>query len=275
MATQALEYNATLAQRVEISPGLAIFRVVPDGELFAFEPGQYSVLGLKCKEPRIPDADPDPEGSKCGEDAERLIRRAYSIASSSHEREFVEFYITVVHSGEFTPRLFNLKIGDRLFLGPKATGLFTLDQASPDKHILMISTGTGLAPYISMVRTRLACNLGRKFVILNGARYSWDLGYRDELNFISRLCRNFYFFPVVSRPEKDPTWNGLKGRVQTILTSGLIEEQTGLSLTPDQFEIFLCGNPGMIEEVVNLVESRGFAKGDRKNPGTLHVEEYW
>ncbi|MBN2328888.1 MAG: ferredoxin--NADP reductase [Candidatus Omnitrophica bacterium] len=275
MSAKRIEYNAALSQRIEIAPGLAIFRVVPDGDLFDFEPGQYSVLGLRCKALRIIDSDPDPDNSKCGEDPERLIRRAYSIASSSLEREFIEFYITLVRSGELTPRLFNLTIGDRLYLGPRATGLFTLNQVPSHKHILLVSTGTGLAPYISMVRSQLDCNQGRHFVVLNGARYSWDLGYRDELNFLSRLCRNFSYFPIISRPDRDPTWNGLEGRVQTLLASGVVEEKTGLSLTPENFDVFLCGNPAMIEDVIQMVEARGFVKDERKNPGTIHVEEYW
>jgi ferredoxin/flavodoxin---NADP+ reductase len=275
MSETTREYNATLAQRTEISPGLAIFRFIPDGDLVAFEPGQYLAIGLKCKEPRCPGADPDPDYSKCSGDPERLIRRAYSIASSSLEREFVELYVTLVRSGELTPRLFNLQNGDRLFLGPKATGLFTLAQVPSHKHVLLVSTGTGLAPYISMTRTLLSCNPDRKFVVLNGARYSWDLGYRDELNSLARSCKNFFYFPAITRPENDPAWNGLHGRIQNILTSGIVEEKTEIAVTPDNFDIFLCGNPGMIEEAIALMAPRGFLKGDRKNPGTLHVEEYW
>ncbi|MGC9328966.1 MAG: hypothetical protein ACP5I1_15125, partial [Candidatus Hinthialibacter sp.] len=78
MSARRIEYNAVLSQRVEIASGLAIFQVTPDEELFDFEPGQYSVLGLRCKAPRIIASDPDPETSQCGENPERLIRRAYS-----------------------------------------------------------------------------------------------------------------------------------------------------------------------------------------------------
>lgn len=275
MNGKTFDYNARLTSRIDVAPGLSIFRIVSDGELFAFLPGQYSIIGLKCREPRLSSADPDPDNSKCHEDPERLIRRAYSIASSSLVREHIEFYITLVRSGELTPRLFNLPIDGQLFLGPKATGMFTLNQVPPNKHVLLVSTGTGLAPYISMVRTLLDKNKERKFVILNGARYSWDLGYRSELTSLAHRRQNLSYFPAVSRPEDDPTWIGLTGYIQNVLTSGVVEEKTGLPITPENYDIFLCGNPAMIDEVTALMLARGFQKGDRTNPGTLHVEEYW
>ncbi len=268
-------YNASIVQRIEISPGLIIIRVVPDQNLFDFKPGQYTVLGLMCKEPRLARSGLDAEDSKCIDNPDRIIKRAYSISSSSLDKDFIEFYIALVDSGELTPRLFNLKIGDRLFLGPKSTGLFTLQDVPSHKNVLLISTGTGLAPYISMIRSLLDCNKERRFVVLNGARYSWDLGYRDELNSVERYCPNLIYIPAVSRPDEDPTWKGLAGRIQPILESGVVEERSGLEITPDNFDIFLCGNPGMIEGVMAIMEAKGFVKGDKKNPGNMHVEEYW
>ena len=109
------EYNATLIQRTQVSPRMAIFRVRPDEREVDFTAGQFIVLGMKYKEGRLPEADPEepiPE-----EKHERLIRRAYSISSSSENRDYLEFYISLVTSGQLTPRLFNLEEGGRLFLG--------------------------------------------------------------------------------------------------------------------------------------------------------------
>ncbi len=269
-----LNYNAKLAQRIDISPGLSIFRVIPEGELFNFKPGQYTVLGLKRKEPRHPQADPDPEELQ-QRDPEEMIRRAYSIASSSKDKEFIEFYVTMVESGELTPRLFQMDIGDPLFLGPKATGMFTLDQVPEGKHVCLLSTGTGLAPYISMARTELLAHKERQFVIVHGARYSWDLGYRDELNSLTRYCPNLKYFPSISRPAGDPTWRGLTGRVQEFIENGFVEKEIGMEITPDKFDLFLCGNPAMIEQAMELMGNRGFVKGTRRDPGNMHTEEYW
>jgi ferredoxin--NADP+ reductase len=205
---------------------------------------------------------------------DRMIRRAYSIASESRADEYLEFYLTLVMSGELTPRLFNLKIRDRVYVGPKAVGVFTLDKA-PDKHILMIGTGTGLAPYMSMLRSELQCNGPRRFVVVHGARFSWDLGYRTELTGLARHCGNFHYMPVITRPQEDVTWRGRSGYLQNVIASGVIEEETGMELTPDNFDIFLCGNPGMIETVIELAEARGFVRDKGHDIGTLHTEEYW
>jgi ferredoxin--NADP+ reductase len=302
----AAEYNATVSSRVEVAPGLVILRVVPDKLPMEFKAGQYVVLGMKASEPRIDEAEgdapsvvaPDPavlaaEGEEAGTaesqaavsaqaasvaaaalDPDRMIRRAYSIASESKADEYLEFYLTVVMSGELTPRLFNLKIKDRCYVGPKAVGVFTLDKA-PGKHILMIGTGTGLAPYMSMLRSELDCNGSRQFVIVHGARFSWDLGYRTELTGLARHCNNFHYIPMITRPQEDVTWRGHSGYLQNLIASGAIEEETGLPLAPENFDIFLCGNPGMIETVIEWAGARGFVKDKGHDIGTLHTEEYW
>jgi ferredoxin--NADP+ reductase len=301
----ASEYNATVVGREEIAPGLVILRVAPDNLPFEFRSGQYVVLGLKASEPRVDESDPGgataisvsaaPEpGAVAGTpesraavaaqaaavatavaDPARMIRRAYSIASESRADEFLEFYLTLVLSGELTPRLFGLKLRDRVYVGPRAVGVFTLAKAAPDKHILMVGTGTGLAPYMSMLRSELVCGGPRKFVVVHGARYSWDLGYRTELTGLARHCPNFRYLPVITRPQEDPTWKGRSGYLQNVVASGTIEEEAGLALTPDDFDLFLCGNPGMIETVIAWAEARGFVRDHGHDIGTLHTEEYW
>jgi len=208
-------------------------------------------------------------------DPDRMIRRAYSIASESRADEYIEFYLTLVLSGELTPRVFTLKVRDRCYVGPKAVGVFTLDKVAPGKHVLMIGTGTGLAPYMSMLRSELVCNGPRQFVVVHGARYSWDLGYRTELTGLARHCGNFHYVPVITRPDDDITWRGRSGYLQNVIASGAIEEETGLPLTPENFDIFLCGNPGMIETVIGWAAERGFVRDKGHDIGTLHTEEYW
>ena len=250
-------------------------RVVPDDLPFPFKAGQYVALGLRAREPRVSGADDDPEGAGIVELKGGLIRRAYSIASSSRGDEFLEFYLTLVRSGELSPRLFHLGVGDRLYVGPKAVGVFTLDKTPRDRHVLLAATGTGLSPYMSMLRTDLACGGWRRFVILQGARYSWDLGYRSELVALRRLCSNLTYIPVISRPSAEPNWRGRSGYLQDVLISSAIREESGLHLTPEIFHVYLCGNPAMIEvATVRLIE-RGFVKDKPGKIGTIHVEEYW
>lgn len=264
-------YNATVVGRESINPQLMVLRVRPDAGAFNFTPGQFGVLGLQGGEPRVPEAEPDPKPAE----PEKLIRRAYSISSTNLEKAYVEFYLTLVTSGELTPRLFALRHGARIFLGPKASGLFTLDRVAPGKAVVLVATGTGLAPYISMLRTMLIHDATRKFVVLHGSRYSWDLGYRGELESLARIRPNFTYIPSITRAEQDPHFSGQVGRLPKLIEDGVIERLSGVKLDPADCDVFLCGNPDMISAVKGFLAARGFTPDHGKQSGTVHVEEYW
>jgi ferredoxin--NADP+ reductase len=128
---------------------------------------------------------------------------------------------------------------------------------------------------MSMLRTLLVNDDERHFVVLHGARYSWDLGYRAELETLARLRKHFTYIPSITRPESDPHFRGHTGRVQTLLAEGIIEQSSGLSLDPHQTDVFLCGNPDMIQAVKEILLAKGYVATKGKAPGNLHVEEYW
>jgi ferredoxin--NADP+ reductase len=265
-------YDATLVGREDIHPGLRIVRVRPDaGSVPDFVPGQYTVLGLLGSEPRVAEADVEDPPTEPG----KLLKRAYSIASSNLERNYVEFFLTLVTSGALTPRLFALEHGARLFLSPRAVGTFTLDRVAPGKAIVMVATGTGLAPYMSMLRTTLVHDAERRFAVLHGARYSWDLGYRAELESLQRIRPNLRYIPSITRPDRDPHFAGRVGRLQQLLADGVVERESGIELDPERTDVFLCGNPDMIREVQAMLTLRGYRPGRGREPGTVHVEEYW
>jgi ferredoxin/flavodoxin---NADP+ reductase len=264
-------YNAVVIGRESINPQLLVLRVKSESPLFDFKPGQFAVLGLLGREPRLAEADGEPAPL----DPDKLIRRAYSIASASLERRYAEFYLTLVSSGQLTPRLFALAYGGRLFMGPKASGIFTLDRVAPGKALILVATGTGLAPYMSMLRTLLVADAERRCVVLHGARYSWDLGYRAELESLARLRDNLTYIPSITRPEADRHFQGRIGRIQTLIETGVIEEESGVPLDPAVADIFLCGNPDMIVAAKAFLQARGFQVGHGKQFGTLHIEEYW
>ena len=265
------DYNATVVQRTELNPDLIILRVKSDGSLFQFKSGQYTVLALAGSSQRIAFSDSEEEQPKPGQ----LIRRAYSISSSSRENEYLKFYVSLVRSGALTPRLFALQEGDRIGLGPKAVGRFTLSEVDASHDLVLISTGTGLAPYISMIRSAHVCGEGRKFYVLHGARYSWDLGYRSELQALDHGCGTFTYLPTVTRTEKDASWNGHAGRIQTLIEDGTLEKSLGGSPDPSRLSVFVCGNPEMVEDVQKRFEEMGFQLHSPKEPGNLHVERYW
>ena len=268
------ELNAVVAAKIEVAPGLLILRVAPVGwELPAFKPGQFAVLGLPPEVPRHPFADPaDEPPPKPG----ALIRRSYSIASSSSERQYLEFYLTLVRSGSLTPRLYALEVGDRLWLGPKLTGVFTFDQAPADANLVMIATGTGLAPYMSQLRSDLRSDHARRIGILHGARHSWDLGYRSELVTMQRLCPTLSYLTTVSRPDEEPvSWGGQTGYVQDLWRRRCLDEAWARRPRPSDTHIFLCGNPNMVDAMTGILVSEGFREHSRSTPGEIHAERFW
>jgi ferredoxin/flavodoxin---NADP+ reductase len=269
----APQLNAVVLQREEVASGLLIIRVAAkDWAVPAFKPGQYATLGLPGAAPRIDLSDPDDPPV----DPQKLIRRAYSVASSSHEGEYLEFFVTLVRSGSLTPRLFALRPGDQLFLGQKITGMFTLDMVRPDANLVLAATGTGLAPYMSMLRTLLPTLQARRIAVIHGARHSWDLAYRAELTTMQRLCPWFSYIPVVADPAAEPVaWAGRVGFVQDAFAAGVVEKAWGSAPKPDDTHVFLCGNPLMVTAMLEHLTAAGFVEHSRKTPGQVHLERFW
>ena len=271
----ALELNAIVTARIEVASGLIILRVAPDGwELPEWRAGQFAVLGLPNTAPRTRLSDPDPEDYDLSKP--KMIRRAYSISSASHQRDYLEFYITLVRSGELTPRLFDLMPGDPVFLGKKISGMFTLANVPEGSNLVLIGTGTGLAPYMSMLRSEIDHATDAHMAVLLGARHSWDLGYRSELTALQRFCSTFHYFPIISRPgEELVPWSGHTGYVQDLWTRGVISEAWGQPPSPDTTHVLLCGNPAMIEGMLETLAQDGFTEHTKAQPGNIHVEKYW
>jgi ferredoxin--NADP+ reductase len=267
------ELNAFVAERILVTPETLILRVIPDRwELQDYTPGQFGTLGLPWSAPRIDLSDPEESAEEPG----ATIIRAYSIASSSRHKEYLEFYITLVRSGALTPRLFALQRGDRLFLGPKISGMFTLSEIPEQSNLVLMATGTGIAPYMSMIRTFIAPESSRKIAIIHGARHSWDLGYRSELATLDRMLADFFYIPSISRPDEEITpWGGETGYIQDLWRRGVVGRRWGFEPGRENSHLFLCGNPGMITATQPLLEEKGFRLHSRKEPGEIHLEKYW
>ena len=232
--------KATIIFRQDHTDDLWTIRVRPESPL-NFKPGQYVTLGLE-------------EGGK-------VVERAYSICSSPHEPE-VEFFFELVMQGRVTPPLYHRQVGDVLFMRRTAKGTFTFDGRSGHKQHLLVCTVTGVAPYVSMVRT-LAREARRghpcdtkKVIVLQAASRSWEFAYRDELEALAREFAWLSYIPVVSRPWEDPEWKGEVGRVEDILRKYVDD----LGLTPDRTTVYLCGHPQMIENGKGILRRRGFPK---------------
>lgn len=268
------EPNAIVAQRIEISEGLIKLRLVPTGwELPDFKPGQYCTLGLPGKAIRneLAEIEEQPPG-----EPNKMILRAYSVASSSVTKEYIELYVGLVRTGSLSPRLFGLKRGDQLWMSTKFKGMFTLGHVPPDYNAVLIATGTGVAPYMSMIRTGLANGLKLRFAVFHGAYHSIDLGYHSELTMLDSISDTFSYFPTLSHAREEPIqWNGREGFVQKLWEDRLLEEKWGFKPAPDNTHVFLCGNPFMIDDMTELLQKDGFKKHSKKDPGQIHAEQYF
>ncbi|MFN2103303.1 MAG: ferredoxin--NADP reductase [Candidatus Promineifilaceae bacterium] len=272
MMPNALELNAIVAQKNELTPRLMILRIVADSwHLPYFTPGQYVVLGLPSTAPRCEMSEPEIKRPS----SDKLIKRAYSIASSSLAAEYMDFYISLVSNGTLTPRLFALEVGNRLWLSPHPVGMFTLADVPPEKNIVMVATGTGLAPYMSMLSTDLDCGSSRRLAVLHGAFHSWDLGYRAELETLQHLCSNLTYIPTIDRPDDEPVaWHGHTGWVQQLWQEGVVAKAWGFRPTPDNTDVFLCGVQGMIEDMSAILIAENFREQSHGQVGEIHIERY-
>lgn len=255
--------NATVIDRVDVTPELMILRVRPDAGVPSFTPGQYVAIGLLGGATRYAGAAPESETTA----PDKLIKRAYSIGSSPEQREYLEFYIAVVPTGRLTSRLAVVQVGERVFCQPKVTGTFTLEGVPADKNLVLISTGTGLAPFMSMVRTSSIWAPRRSITVIHGVRYPEDFAYAEELRALEISSKTLRYLPIASRAAD--TWTGRKGRVQKIFEEGTV------TLNPESDHVFICGNPAMIEDLEAMLAGNGFKLHSKKAPGNLHVEKYW
>ena len=263
------KYNATVVGKILLTPDIMTLRVDTDEPRNEFKAGQYTVLGLYGNEGRSPNSTPEYDPV----DPKKLLQRPYSIASATSQLQQFEFYISQVKSGQMTPRLFNLDPGDRIFVSKRIVGVFTLAETPENQDIVMIATGTGMAPYISFLRSYLMARPESKMAVIQGAAKQWDLGYYSELSFLGDTFNNLFYIPTLT--EADKTWTGHKLWIEEMLEKNILKDVAGIEVDPGKTHFFLCGNPKMVENVSEWLMERGYSKHTRREPGALHIEEFW
>ena len=199
----------------------------------------------------------------------KLIPRAYSIGSAPGAP--LELYIVLVDGGALTPRLFRLKPGDKVQVARKFAGHFTLEKVGPAENLWLAGTGTGLAPYISMIRNGALWDQYQRIVIYHGVRHGAQLAYREELQALEKeRPGQFFYLPTVSREEVPGT---LQGRITTTWNEAM--ERVGAPITPESTRFMLCGNRALLDDMISQLGELGLKRALRSKPGEIHSEVYF
>ncbi|MCE2793327.1 MAG: ferredoxin--NADP reductase [Planctomycetota bacterium] len=241
---------ATVVEKKVWTDGLFTLKV-KSSEVLPFEPGQFLHLAV--------------------EEDEKIINRPYSVASPHGET--LEFFIVVVPEGELTPRLWRLEQGDEVKVSQKGAGGFTLAK-TPDAEILwLMSTGTGLAPYIAMLKTQAPWERYKKIIVVHGVRQVRDFGYAHELRALEQQQPGRFVYVQAATRESQP--GVLSGRLNQCLADGSLERAAGSELRPENSAVMLCGNPDMLNSMEELLGERGLKQHRSKTPGQIVTERYW
>lgn len=221
-----------------------------------FESGQFVMIGL------VVDGKP--------------LLRAYSIASASYEEE-LEFLSIKVANGPLTSRLRHLKEGDEVVVGRKATGTLLLDNLRPGRNLYLIGTGTGLAPFMSLIKDPTAYERFERVVLVHGVRAINELAYSEEIQrelplheLVGEMLKEqLVYYPTVTR---EPFRN--RGRITDIVANGRLFDDIGQpALDPEQDRVMLCGSPEMLKDMVAIVKERGFDEGSSAAAGSYVIEK--
>ncbi|GGK00193.1 ferredoxin--NADP reductase [Pseudomonas matsuisoli] len=247
----------TLTEVHTLTPNLFTLRTTRDAG-YRFTAGQFARLGVTKA-----------DGS--------VVWRAYSMVSSPHD-EYLEFFSIVVPDGEFTSELRRLKVGDELLVDKTAFGFLTLDRFPDGRDLWLIGTGTGLAPFLSILQGLDVWERFERIVLVYSAREASEFAYQElikdipEREWLEGAGAKFTYVPVVTR-EQVP--GALNARVTTLIENGELERAAGIALEPEHSRIMLCGNPQMIEDTRAVLKTKGMSLALTRKPGQVAVENYW
>jgi ferredoxin--NADP+ reductase len=225
----------------------ALFSLRVQGARLSFEAGQFVRIALDI-------------------DGER-VARPFSMVNAPDD-PVLEFYGIVVPEGPLSPRLARLKRGDALYVASNPAGFLVLSELPDAQTLWLMSTGTGIAPFISMLRAGALWKRFRNVVLVHGVRYARELVYQDELRSFATLR----YVPFVSR---EATAGLLLGRIPAAVRDGRLEAAAGLRISADESQIMLCGNPEMLKDTQAVLMERGLRKHRRRAPGHITVESFW
>jgi ferredoxin--NADP+ reductase len=229
-----------------------LYSLQVDAEIGSFEPGQWTKLALPV--------------------AGEFVARPYSFVNAPKERPH-EFYYNTVLEGHLSPRLARLEAMDVVFLAPAASGLFTLAEVPDAEAIWLIATGTGLGPYLSMLRSEALWQRFPKVVLVHAVRHAADLAYRDVIETVTARHRDR--FRAVTFVSREKHAGALPGRIPEAIADERLERAAGVPLAPETSQVMLCGNPDMVMDATDALKARGLKRHRHRDPGHVAVEPYW
>lgn len=247
----------TLLDVKPLTPSLFTLRTTRD-QGFRFRAGQFARLGVTKADGNT-------------------VWRAYSMVSSPYD-EFLEFFSIVVPGGEFTSELSRLQVGDTLLVDRQAFGYLTLDRFVDGRDLWLLATGTGIAPFISILQDFEVWEKFERIVLVYSAREARELAYQDLItelsarDYLADHAHKLTYIPIVTR---EPMPGALNGRITTLIENGELERAAGIELTPEHSRVMLCGNPQMIDDTRKLLKERDLQLSLSRRPGQVAVENYW
>lgn len=237
-------------ERIEWTPTLFSLRV--EAELVPYKAGQFTKLALA--------------------QGERRIQRAYSFVNPP-SAPYHEFYLVEIPDGELTPSLGSLQEGDTLLVQSQATGFLILDEVPSGRDLWLLSTGTAIGPFLSMLADGEAFDRFENLVLVHGVRRGEELSYQGLIaSFAEQHGARFHYVPFVSREG----WPGaMAGRIPAAIADGILQARVGLAFSSEQSQVLICGNPAMVKETQQTLLELGLAKNLRRAPGNISAENYW
>lgn len=229
-----------------------LFSLRVEAPLGSFEAGQFTKLALDV-------------------DGER-VARPYSLVNPPGGQP-LEFFYNVVETGPLSPRLAALVEGDEVFVAPNPAGFLVLREVPEAENLWLVSTGTGLGPFLSILRTDAPWQRFRQVTLVHATRTAADQAYRPMLAELARVRGPQ--FALVSFVSREPAAGALPGRVTAAIGDGRLEAAAGTALSAARSQVLLCGNPAMVTDVTAALEARGMRKHRRRAPGHISVETYW
>lgn len=229
-----------------------LFSLFIEVEIAPFVAGQFGRLGLEIN----------------GES----ISRPYSFVNAPDD-PIKEFYAITVPQGPLSPELAIRKPGDVVWVGVRANGFLRLDEVPQGKHLWLVSTGTGLGPFLSILRTKTPWERFEKIILIHAVRTAKEATYREDIQgFADSYPEQFVSVHFVSREEV--SW-ALSGRIPSAIESGTLEEKAACRFHSYDSQVMICGNPSMVKDVTEVLKVRGLKRNRRKTPGNISVEAYW